>query len=193
MPYDDGIDLDAQRPAVDRAGSCLFGSSLLLGQRDVGRRCRAESGRLRFERDVWPIIAANCVGCHGADGPKGGLDLRTVSTMLRGGESGPALDPSDPESSLLLERITRHEMPPGKARKLSDQEVSVVRAWIRAGARADHPDRMPQPVRDDPRRRSAVLVVSAALAAARAPGRRRRSRSHADRCLPARAGWSRRA
>ena len=46
-------------------------------------------------------------------------------------------------------------MPPGKARKLSDQEVAVVRAWIRSGARADHADRIPRPVatiRDEDRR-----------------------------------------
>ncbi len=101
---------------------------------------------LWFERDAWPIFAANCVGCHGADAPKGGLDLRTVSRMLKGGESGPALDPSAPDSSLMLERIMRHEMPPGKARKLADPEVSVVRAWIRTGARAQDPDRVPPPV-----------------------------------------------
>ncbi len=79
----------------------------------------ARSESIQYERDVRPIIAANCVGCHGADKPKGGLDLRSVASMLRGGKSGPALEPSDPEDSLLLERIAQGEMPPGKARKLS--------------------------------------------------------------------------
>lgn len=68
-----------------------------------------------FERDVWPIIAANCVNCHGADAPKAGLDLRTVSRMHKGGGIGPALDQADHESSLLLERIARREMPPRTA------------------------------------------------------------------------------
>src|SRR5437773_1676662 len=53
---------------------------------------------LTFERDIWPIVAANCASCHGADQLKGGLDLRSVPTMLRGGKSGPALDTSDPEA-----------------------------------------------------------------------------------------------
>jgi mono/diheme cytochrome c family protein len=110
---------------------------------------------LQYERDVRPIIAANCVGCHGDDKPKGGLDLRSVASMLRGGKSGPALDPSDARSSLLLERIEQGEMPPGKARKLSAREVSVLRGWIREGVRADRPVAGPQPVspvRDDDRR-----------------------------------------
>jgi hypothetical protein len=57
--------------------------------------------------------------------------------MLRGGKSGPALDTSEPEASLLLDRIAQGEMPPGKARKLSAGEVATVRVWIRGGARAD--------------------------------------------------------
>ncbi len=142
----------SQRPWRNGVASLWLG--LLLACETWGADVDPKQPPL-FERDFWPILAANCVGCHGAEAPKGWLDLRTVSRMFRGGESGPALDQSDPESSLVLERITRHEMPPDKARKLSDEEVSVVRAWIRTGARADHPDRMPPPVspiRDQDRR-----------------------------------------
>ena len=101
---------------------------------------------LTFERDIWPIVAANCVSCHGADQLKGGLDLRSAATLRRGGKSGPALDTSDPEASLMLERIAQGEMPPGKARKLSAGEVSVVRAWIRGGAHSDQPRGLAAPV-----------------------------------------------
>ncbi len=99
--------------------------------------------RVLFERNIWPIIAANCIGCHGAEKPKGGLDLRSVSRMLKGGEEGPALDLADPDRSLLVEKITRGEMPPGKARKLSRDEVAKIRAWVRSGAKAEHPEAVP--------------------------------------------------
>ncbi len=120
---------------------CLFGAAGVLGD-DVG----VQQAPFQFERDVWPILAANCVGCHGAEAAKGGLDLRTLASARRGGKGGPALEPSDPESSLMLERIARHEMPPGNARKLSDREAGLIRDWIKAGARAEHPDRIPPPV-----------------------------------------------
>jgi hypothetical protein len=110
---------------------------------------------VQFERDVRPIVEANCTGCHGADRPKASLDLRSVASMLRGGKSGPALSPSDPDGSLLLERITQGEMPPGKARKLSTGEVSTIRDWIRSGAFAAHPGigaAPVSPVRDEDRR-----------------------------------------
>ncbi len=110
---------------------------------------------LIFERDIWPMIAANCVGCHGDGMPKARLDLRTVARMLRGGKGGPALDRATPDSSLLLQKIAHGEMPPGKARKLSSDDVSSVRAWLRAGARAENPDVIPPapaPIRDQDRR-----------------------------------------
>ena len=42
----------------------------------------------------------------------GGLDLRQVRGMTRGGDSGPALIAGDPAGSPLLARIHRGEMPP---------------------------------------------------------------------------------
>ena len=100
----------------------------------------------QFERDVWPILATRCVTCHGADEPKGGLDLRTVGSMLRGGESGPALVKSDLPASLILEKIDQREMPPKGERQLSPDDIAVLRAWIAAGARAEQPDVVPPPV-----------------------------------------------
>src|SRR5690348_11670575 len=83
-----------------------------------------------FERDVWPILAANCVACHGAEKPKGGLDLRSVPSILRGGENGAAIVKNDAEASLMVERVTAGEMPPDGKRKLTADEVAIVRAWI---------------------------------------------------------------
>ncbi len=109
---------------------------------------------LRIERDIWPIVTANCVGCHGADRARAGLDLRSVALMLRGGDSGPAFDTTDPGASLLLQRVARGEMPPGKARKLAPREIASLRSWILAGARADSPAEIPpsiEPVRAEHR------------------------------------------
>ncbi len=134
---------------AERVIRWMIPSVLLLGMSFLcppGAWGADRSQPLIFERDIWPMVAANCAGCHGADRPKGDLDLRSVSRMLRGGKSGPALDRADPESSLLLERITQGEMPPGKARKLSPRELSDIRSWILGGACADHPETVPLPI-----------------------------------------------
>ncbi|HVC97985.1 MAG TPA: PSD1 and planctomycete cytochrome C domain-containing protein [Pirellulales bacterium] len=97
----------------------------------------------QFERDVWPIVVANCLVCHGVDKPKGQLDLRTVTAILRGGESGPAVERADPDASALLQRISNGEMPPGDRRKLTSDEIALVRDWVLAGAPAQQPDAVP--------------------------------------------------
>jgi mono/diheme cytochrome c family protein len=90
-----------------------------------------------FERDVQPILAENCADCHGARPRKAALDLRTIDSILRGGKSGPVLSSADLDGSLLLERVVRGEMPPGKARRLSADEIARIRAWVRAQAKSD--------------------------------------------------------
>jgi hypothetical protein len=85
-----------------------------------------------LERDVLPILAKQCMGCHGGLKKEGKLDLRTVAAMLKGGESGPAVKPGSIEQSILWKRISDDEMPEGK-NKLSAKEKSVLRQWISAG------------------------------------------------------------
>ncbi|HVX15853.1 MAG TPA: PSD1 and planctomycete cytochrome C domain-containing protein [Pirellulales bacterium] len=96
-----------------------------------------------FEQSVWPILAVNCVACHGAAQPKAGLDLRTVSAILRGGESGAAIVRNDADASLIIERIVAGEMPPAGKGKLTGKDVAVLRAWVEAGAPAERPDVVP--------------------------------------------------
>lgn len=95
---------------------------------------------VRFEADVQPILKTHCFLCHGdEEQPKAGLDLRLVRTMLKGGDSGPALTAGQPDESLIYQRIAAGEMPPGE-KKLSDQERAVVQAWISQGAQAIRPE-----------------------------------------------------
>lgn len=95
---------------------------------------------ISFERDIRPIFRAHCFDCHGAtDEKEGSLDLRLVRFAIRGGDSGPALVPGQPDASLMLERVRSGEMPPGEAR-LSDHEIQQLDDWIRAGAPTLRPE-----------------------------------------------------
>ena len=90
-----------------------------------------------FEEHVRPILKAHCFHCHGeADKLAGRLDLRLRRLIEKGGKSGPAVVPGDPDGSRLLERVRRGEMPPGEERrKLSLDEIAVIARWIAAGAK----------------------------------------------------------
>lgn len=93
-----------------------------------------------FEAHVRPILKAHCFQCHGEEGePQGGLDLRLVRLMVRGGDSGAALVSGNAAGSLIVERVASGEMPPGKT-KLSAEEVELIRRWVNDGARTARPE-----------------------------------------------------
>jgi hypothetical protein len=99
---------------------------------------REEAGTVEFfEKKVRPILVNNCYNCHSADTKAaGGLRVDDRNGLLTGGSGGPAVAPGNLEESLLVEAIAHADgapkMPPKK--KLSEQEIAVIRAWIEAGA-----------------------------------------------------------
>jgi hypothetical protein len=63
-----------------------------------------------FESKVRPLLATQCYSCHSSKATvvQGGLRLDSRETILRGGHSGPALVPGNPDQSRLI-RALRHE------------------------------------------------------------------------------------
>ena len=49
----------------------------------------AAEQRVRFEKEILPVLTARCVQCHGQGKPMAGLDLRTAASLLKGSNSGP--------------------------------------------------------------------------------------------------------
>ncbi len=103
----------------------------------------AEDATVLFVRRVWPLFQEKCLACHGNDEPKikGGYDMRTLESTLKGGESEKqSIVPGKPEESPLYLASTRqHEadwepMPPKEADKLYDKQLNWIKAWIAAGA-----------------------------------------------------------
>jgi uncharacterized protein with WD repeat/mono/diheme cytochrome c family protein len=89
-----------------------------------------------FAKDVAPIFAANCAGCHAANVTMGTLDLDTFAGIQKGGHSGPAIVPGKSAESLLYLRITGKVTPamPLNGKQLADGEIEIIRHWIDAGA-----------------------------------------------------------
>jgi len=93
-----------------------------------------------FETDVLPILNAHCLQCHGGVHQKNDLDLRTMSSALKGGKSGSVIVPGKPDESLLWKKIARDEMPKTD-NKISETNKKIIRAWIAAGAPGRKNDR----------------------------------------------------
>jgi len=115
------------------------GLSILIGLGCSDRQPETRSSPdgespLGFVRDIKGITAKFCLECHGAEKTEAGLDLRTVESMLKGGEGGPVIVPGKPEESLLFKMINDEKMPPdGAMPKAGD--IERVRRWIASGTR----------------------------------------------------------
>jgi hypothetical protein len=100
-----------------------------------------------FVSKVEPLLRQRCFECHShGQQIKGGLVLDSKSGWERGGDSGPAVVPGQPEASLLIRAISHVEkdlqMPPKK--RLSVAEIDLLKEWVRLGA----PDPRQAPIAD---------------------------------------------
>src|SRR4051794_17539733 len=92
-----------------------------------------------FESRIRPLLADNCYKCHSqlSEKVKGGLLLDTREGTLKGGETGAAIVPGDPEKSLLIKAVRYTDpdlqMPP-KNKKLSEAQIADLVAWVKMGA-----------------------------------------------------------
>jgi mono/diheme cytochrome c family protein len=99
------------------------------------------SAKVDYEKDVQPLLAQNCYGCHGPEVQQSGLRLDRRQPALRGGDYGPVIIPGKSSESKLIRRLVDGDgglqMPPSGA--LTPDEINVLRAWIDQGAESSGP------------------------------------------------------
>jgi mono/diheme cytochrome c family protein len=88
-----------------------------------------------FTKQLFPVIRSHCLSCHGDPSIKGGLDLRTVEKIKKGGDSGDAIKPGDPSKGSMWAAIEDGSMPPAGKPRLTDAEKKLFRDWIESGAK----------------------------------------------------------
>ena len=111
--------------------------------------------KLRFNRDIRPILSDKCFHCHGPDANKREADLRLDQrdAAVRDGH----IVPGNADKSLIMERVTSHDpdelMPPPKSklRALTSDEIATLRRWITEGAEYEaHWSFVPVPIPEAP-------------------------------------------
>ncbi|MBI3838373.1 MAG: PSD1 domain-containing protein [Planctomycetia bacterium] len=109
-------------------GACAWAVSLPL----------AAGEPVDFARDIQPILATNCYQCHGPDKQETGLRLDIGSTLLQGGNSGPAIVAGKASDSLLIQAVSGvadvSKMPP-KGPPLQPAQIELLKEWIDRGAK----------------------------------------------------------
>ncbi len=98
------------------------------------RAVTAAEVEIDYNRDIRPIFHQHCVACHG--GVKQAADLSFVYHQ----QALTVIEPGNPDDSYLIERVESEDddermPPPGHGRRLAEQEVALLRDWIRQGAK----------------------------------------------------------
>ncbi|MHB1308440.1 MAG: DUF1553 domain-containing protein, partial [Limisphaerales bacterium] len=132
--------LDTATTAARGAVCALTILGLVFGVRFVHANEPVTAEQLEFfESRIRPVLVDHCHSCHSAtaDRIRGGLRLDTREAWRKGGDSGPAVVPGDPEASLLIEAVRYTnpdlEMPP-KGQRLSPAQIADLETWVRWGA-----------------------------------------------------------
>jgi len=98
----------------------------------------AAPAKVRFNRDVRPILSDKCFHCHGPDPKKREADLRL--DVREAAVEAKAFVPGKAETSELIQRILTTDaddhMPPAKSKlgDLTPAELAILKQWINEGA-----------------------------------------------------------
>jgi mono/diheme cytochrome c family protein len=121
------------------------------------------SGPVVFARDIKPIFDRSCIKCHGRGRSKGGFQLDTRETLLKGGDSGPAVLKGKSDNSLLIELVAGvnpENIMPRKGSRLSAEQVGLLRAWIEQGLSWDTDINFAKPLPPNLNRHAPDLQIS---------------------------------
>ncbi len=102
---------------------------------------RMKAGTALFQKTIRPALVSSCLKCHGDEKIRAGLDLSSRELLLKGGESGLAIDLASPGDSFLLGLLRHEEEPamPPKQDKLAADLIADFERWISLGAPYDKP------------------------------------------------------
>ncbi|MGL5019166.1 MAG: c-type cytochrome domain-containing protein, partial [Luteolibacter sp.] len=87
-----------------------------------------------FDDHVFPIFQHSCLNCHNPDKTKGGLDLSSFTSALKGSSGGKIVEPGEIGSPLIasVQHTGEYKMPP-EGDKLSAEQIAVLIRWIQGG------------------------------------------------------------
>ena len=104
-----------------------------------------------FNKEIKPILVANCLKCHDGSGEgsaSSGFSVKTYDSIMKGTKFGPVIEPGNSVSSTLY-RMVAHmvdekiQMPPhhsealaeGRGKPLTEVQIEKIKNWIDQGAK----------------------------------------------------------
>jgi YHS domain-containing protein/uncharacterized membrane protein/mono/diheme cytochrome c family protein len=98
-----------------------------------------DEGAAFFSTAIAPLLNDKCVACHGPEKSKGGLRLDSFEALTKGGDTGLAIVPGKSGEGTMVKRMllpldNDDHMPPDGKPQPSNEEITLLRWWIDAGA-----------------------------------------------------------
>lgn len=92
-----------------------------------------------YQLVIMPVMEKKCFSCHNESKAKGKLIMTSIDKFKRGGENGKPWVNGNPDSSRMIKYIhlpldDDDHMPPDGKPQLNAFEISLLEAWIQAGA-----------------------------------------------------------
>ena len=97
--------------------------------------CATRADGISFREKIQPIIEQHCIECHDADNKQNDFSMMSFRDLMRGGKSGRAVTPGEPDESLLFKKITGEDKPqmPRKRPPLPKETIELIKKWIEQG------------------------------------------------------------
>ena len=104
-----------------------------------------------FNKDIKPLLVANCLKCHDGSGEgssTSGFSVQTYDSVMKGTRYGPVVIPGSSVSSTLYLMVAHKvdekiQMPPhhvgalamGRGEPLTERQIEYIEKWIDQGAK----------------------------------------------------------
>ncbi len=105
-----------------------------------------------YEDLIHPVMEEKCIACHNQNLASGGLNMSSIESMIKGGNSGAGIQNGNPFESLIYKRVSYpHDHPkfmPPTGVPLSYDQIATLEWWIDNGAEKQMPVTL---TRNDPK------------------------------------------
>jgi mono/diheme cytochrome c family protein len=99
----------------------------------------AASAKITYADQVRAVFREHCFACHNQNKSQNDLALDSYQRVMKGGASGEAVKPGDPDGSYLFALVSHKDEPhmPPSSEKLPAAKLALIRQWIAGGALRD--------------------------------------------------------
>jgi len=99
----------------------------------------ADAPKITYADHVRAVFREHCFSCHNQNKKQNDLAVDSYEALMKGGASGSAIEPGDPDSSYLWLLVSHQDSPsmPPNMDKLPDAKLDVIKQWILGGALKD--------------------------------------------------------